>query len=359
MSTVKSPKYHVFISHSSQDRTWADAACGVLEERKMRCWIAPRDITPGTEWGASIVDGIDRSKVMVLIFSSNANESPQVRREVERAIGKSIPILPLRIEDIRPQGSMEFALSNTHWLDAFAPPIADRLSQLADSVELLLGVKKSSRPTTATTAKPVEKVVRKSRMLWIVGSVILASVAIVYSVFAMLGGKRGSTATSDSVSAGATPSMEQTSASNSAGKFRDETMNFQGRWVAIAESTRGNVFPASRVADRQYTIAILEHNWTHRKKPTETAIGSLEGSVTFETDGNEHNFNVRGVDEDGVRIVWNGIYRTGEGYLELCYRFKPSEGPRDAAIRPEVFLVNGARGTSYLKLVHPRNRPKN
>ncbi len=115
MYAVKSPKCHVFISHSSQDRTWADAAWGVLEERNMRCWIAPRDIAAGTEWGASIIDGIDRSKVMVLIFSSNANESPQVRREVERAIGKSIPILPLRIEDIRPQGSMEFALSNTHW----------------------------------------------------------------------------------------------------------------------------------------------------------------------------------------------------------------------------------------------------
>ncbi len=356
MSTVKSPKYHVFISHSSQDRTWADAACGVLEERKMRCWIAPRDITPGTEWGASIVDGIDRSKVMVLIFSTNANESPQVRREVERAIGKSIPILPLRIEDIRPQGSMEFALSNTHWLDAFSPPLADRLSQLADSVELLLGVKKSSRPTAAVTAVPIKKVVPKSRMVWIAGSVVLAIAALGYGVFAMWGSN------SDSASAGATgatPSVNQTATSDSAGKFRDETMNFQGRWVAVAESTGGHVFPASKVADRQYTISILEHNWIHRRKPTENEIGSLEGSVTFETDDKEHNFKVRGVDEDGVRLVWNGIYRTGEGYLELCYRFKKSEGPRDTAMRPEIFLVNGSRGTSYLKLVHPRNRPKN
>jgi len=41
---------------------------------------------PGTEWGAAIIAGIDACKVMVLIFSSSANESPQVRREVERAI---------------------------------------------------------------------------------------------------------------------------------------------------------------------------------------------------------------------------------------------------------------------------------
>src|SRR5262245_53987616 len=112
MNTDKPGRYHAFISHASQDRSWADSACEAIERRKMRCWIAPRDITPGTEWGEAIINGVDHSRVMVLIFSVNANESAQVRREVERAISKSIPILPLRIEDIRPQGAMEFALSN-------------------------------------------------------------------------------------------------------------------------------------------------------------------------------------------------------------------------------------------------------
>ena len=136
-------KYDVFISHSSKDVKWANAVCKTLERRQIRCWIAPRDIVPGTEWGEAIIDGIDRSRMLVLIFSASANDSAQVRREVERAIGKSIPIIPMRIEDIQPKGAMEFALSNTHWLDAFVPPATDRLAQLADSVEALLGVSKS------------------------------------------------------------------------------------------------------------------------------------------------------------------------------------------------------------------------
>jgi len=131
-------KYEVFISYSSKDKRWADAACAVLERDRIRCWVAPRDISPGTEWGAAIISGMDASKMMVLIFSNHANESPQVRREVERAISKGLIVLPFRVEDVKPAGAMEFALSNTHWLDGFTPPLERRLGKLAKSVKDLL-----------------------------------------------------------------------------------------------------------------------------------------------------------------------------------------------------------------------------
>jgi hypothetical protein len=132
------PTHEVFISYATADKPWADAACAVLEAHRIRCWIAPRDITPGTEWGASIIAGIDGCKIMVLIFSAHANESPQVRREVERVISKGLTLLPCRIEDVRPVGAMEFALSNTHWLDAFTPPVERQMKLLAESVQALL-----------------------------------------------------------------------------------------------------------------------------------------------------------------------------------------------------------------------------
>src|SRR3954447_3142520 len=102
------PIHEAFISHSTKDKTWADAACAVLEGHKIRCWIAPRDITPGTEWGAAINDGIDACKIMVLIFSTNANDSAQVRREVELAISKGMPVIPCRVEDVLPLGAMKY-----------------------------------------------------------------------------------------------------------------------------------------------------------------------------------------------------------------------------------------------------------
>jgi TIR domain len=98
-----------------------------------------RDISPGTEWGAAIISGMDASKLMVLIFSNHANESPQVRREVERAISKGLIVRPFRVEDVKPAGAMEFALSNTHWLDGFTPSLERRIGKLAKSVKNLVG----------------------------------------------------------------------------------------------------------------------------------------------------------------------------------------------------------------------------
>lgn len=79
--------HDVFISYSSKDKPTAEAACAVLEQNGIRCWIAPRDITPGINWGGSIIDAINHARVMVLVFSGHANQSPQVERN--RTRGKS------------------------------------------------------------------------------------------------------------------------------------------------------------------------------------------------------------------------------------------------------------------------------
>lgn len=130
--------HDVFISHSSQDKPIADAVCATLESRGIRCWIAPRDILPGTAWGEAIIDGINESRLMILVFSSNANKSAQITHEVERAVHKGLPIIPFRIEDITPSKSLEFFISTPHWLDALSPPLEQHLGRLADTVKLLI-----------------------------------------------------------------------------------------------------------------------------------------------------------------------------------------------------------------------------
>ncbi|MDK9701292.1 MAG: toll/interleukin-1 receptor domain-containing protein, partial [bacterium] len=113
--------HDVFISYSSDDKLTANATCSILEEKKIRCWIAPRDLLPGQEYGEMIVDAIRNAKIVVLIFSSSAQKSKHVKREIERAVSKGKSILTVRIEDTMPVGSMEYALSNEHWLDALTP----------------------------------------------------------------------------------------------------------------------------------------------------------------------------------------------------------------------------------------------
>ena len=49
-----------------------------------------------------------------------------------------MPILPLRIEDVAPSASMEYYISETHWLDAVTPPLERHLGRVADTVAVLL-----------------------------------------------------------------------------------------------------------------------------------------------------------------------------------------------------------------------------
>src|SRR4051812_37514300 len=115
--------YQVFISYSSRNKPTADAIVARLESENIRCWVAPRDIDPGSDWSSSIIEGLNECRVMALIFSASSNASPQVKREVERAIHKSIAILPFRIEDVPLSSHMEYFISAVHWMDALTPPV--------------------------------------------------------------------------------------------------------------------------------------------------------------------------------------------------------------------------------------------
>ena len=47
--------HDVFISYSHKDKAVADAVCHALEDRKIRCWIAPRDQVVRLDWAEQIV----------------------------------------------------------------------------------------------------------------------------------------------------------------------------------------------------------------------------------------------------------------------------------------------------------------
>jgi TIR domain len=128
----------VFVSYSQPDRDVALAIVSQLEGNEVQCWVAPRDVRPGSEWAEQIVEAIARAAAMVLVFSTSANASPQVRREVERAVHRRVPVLPFRVEDVMPSRSLEYFLSSQHWLDAFPPPMEPHYARLTAYVKALL-----------------------------------------------------------------------------------------------------------------------------------------------------------------------------------------------------------------------------
>lgn len=108
--------HDVFISYSTRDKATADAVCHALEQRAIRCWIAPRDVEAGRSWKRSIVEGIRNARLMVLVFSAEANDSSQVQREVDIAFEAGHPILPFRIEDVEMNPDLYYCIASRHWL---------------------------------------------------------------------------------------------------------------------------------------------------------------------------------------------------------------------------------------------------
>jgi predicted ATPase len=146
--------HDVFICHASQDKTVADAACAALERADIACWIAPRDPLPGIPYGRQIIDAIENARVVLLIFSDHANSSEHVSRELEVAANAKKTIVPFRIEAVMPSGDLQYYITRVHWLDALAPPMETRLSELVAVVQQLLEGGAATPVTRATPAAP-------------------------------------------------------------------------------------------------------------------------------------------------------------------------------------------------------------
>jgi formylglycine-generating enzyme required for sulfatase activity len=147
-------KNYVFISHSSEDKHLANAICHALEQAEVPCWIAPRDVPHGADWSAAIIDGIRESRLMVLVFSENANRSDYVYREVERASHHKCPILPIRLEDLIPATRLELFIGVSHWLDAMDGPSRKQLEQIAKAARAYMVDESDPSPIVPATPAP-------------------------------------------------------------------------------------------------------------------------------------------------------------------------------------------------------------
>jgi TolB-like protein/Flp pilus assembly protein TadD len=175
----------VFISHSTKDKAIADAICHQLESEGIKCWIAPRDIEPGSKWTEAIMHGIEKCRAFVLVVSANANDSEHVQREVAKAFSLNLPVIPFRCEAVMPNRSLGYFLQTVQWLDAVDPPLQKHLGILAERVKQLPTDEPASLPA-ATTIIPDSKAQPKrsalsKRVFWI-GGVSLVAAAVVLAI---------------------------------------------------------------------------------------------------------------------------------------------------------------------------------
>lgn len=131
--------HDIFVSYARENADAANAIVDLLQDMGISCWIDNQTIAHqhGEEWADEIVSAIAASRLMIVVFSQHANASKYVKSEVHKAFDSDVPIIPFRVEDVAPQGSLALHLASSQWLDAF-PLFEKHLNTLATSVCRLL-----------------------------------------------------------------------------------------------------------------------------------------------------------------------------------------------------------------------------
>ena len=165
----------IFISYSSKDEQLANELCAFFEKEQVSCWIAPRNIGVGKEYGGEIIKGIEGSKVFFLCLSNAANESQHVLREVERAVSRKLPIVVYQVEETTLSKSMEYFLASTQW---FVPGKDNGYEEL---VEIIKSIRDKKQIEKKVTNKPQKKM-KPSKWIWGLCAIplILAVLGVVF-----------------------------------------------------------------------------------------------------------------------------------------------------------------------------------
>jgi len=167
--------HDVFISYSSKNKTAADAICHVLEENGVKCWMAPRDIPAGSEYGDLIEMAIKSSEIVVVVFSQTAAESQWVKGELNIAFEEQKTMIPFRIDSTPLTGQNRVILNQKHWIDAY-PDYEEKFSDLVNAVLHALGRNKIENNKLIT--KDNKRKNSKSKPI-LLGSLILSCLVIV------------------------------------------------------------------------------------------------------------------------------------------------------------------------------------
>lgn len=173
--------HDVFISYSSQDKEAAQAICHALEQDEIRCWMAPRDIPYGAQYGDVIDDAIKTCKVVVVLFSETAASSQWVNGELNVAFEEQKTIIPFRLDQTPLKGQTRVMLNQRHWIDAY-PDYKTKFNDLVNAVALAIGKEVHSDPVNTNIS---EKLKRYNKLI-ISGTIAIALIAIIVLVYPLM-----------------------------------------------------------------------------------------------------------------------------------------------------------------------------
>jgi PQQ-dependent catabolism-associated CXXCW motif protein len=140
----------IIITYSSKDKQVAETVCDALERRGLVCWISCRDVRPGQNYQEQIVRTIRAVRVMVLVFTANANNSNEIKKELALASQSNLVVIPVRIEDVAPNEAFAYEFATRQWIDLFD----DWESSITRLIEQIVSIIEDDPPVHPANAAP-------------------------------------------------------------------------------------------------------------------------------------------------------------------------------------------------------------
>jgi hypothetical protein len=169
----------IFISYASSDQKVAETICDALQGRGFACWIACRDIAPGENFQEEIVRAIRSAKLMLLVFSGEANNSNEIKKELVLAGRHHVTVVPVRVEDVAPNDALAYELATRQWIDLFKDWERD-VERLADQIGSILAERDGGRPAGTAVVRPSRKRSLPWLLAWVLPVILLAGGGLVY-----------------------------------------------------------------------------------------------------------------------------------------------------------------------------------
>jgi hypothetical protein len=127
--------FDIFLSHSSKDKPKVELIYQDLIGQNFKVWFDKEDINGGDVWPQALQDGIDNSKVLVLIWTEEAKKSDWVQREIAWALSKNIPVIPMLMDNTELNISIQtiqFIDARSGYAGAF-PELVSRINRYVES----------------------------------------------------------------------------------------------------------------------------------------------------------------------------------------------------------------------------------
>ena len=126
----------IFISYRRADQAWARLLHAQLQAEGVEAWYDAH-VGAGQDWRSATAKALKASQIFVLLFSAAAAQSSDIAKELAAAVFEKKLIIPVRLEDIAPDGAFLYELASRNWVNAFENTEA-KLAELAKGLAHLV-----------------------------------------------------------------------------------------------------------------------------------------------------------------------------------------------------------------------------